>query len=76
MIDSNDREVEAHLVLLALGAVTLLGLSIYHVVILHNPFDPDPFGRGLGYLFTGGGAAAWGQGMQRKAQGDSNGSDQ
>ncbi|MDR3425305.1 MAG: hypothetical protein P4M13_09605 [Alphaproteobacteria bacterium] len=69
LVDSGDSEVEAHLVLLCLGAVTLIGLSIYHVVCLQHAFDPDPYGQGLGCLLAGGGAAAWGQGLQRTAQG-------
>jgi len=68
LIDSGDRGVEAHLVLLCCGALALIGLSIYHVVILHNGFDPDPFGQGLGYLLAGNGVAAWGQGLQRKSE--------
>jgi hypothetical protein len=70
MVDSRDSEVEAHLVLLCLGAVTLIALSIFHVVILRLAFDPENFGQGLGYLLAGVGAAAWGQGIQRSKEGD------
>ena len=77
LVDSGDREVEAHLVLLCGGVTVFLGLAIYHVVILHGAFDPDLYGRGLGTLFAGGGAAAWGQGLQRGAEkGDGNESSQ
>lgn len=49
-----------------IGWAILIGLTIYHVVVLQHAFDPDPYGQGLGCLLAGGGAAAWGQGMQRK----------
>ncbi|MDD4616061.1 MAG: hypothetical protein PHW76_02955 [Alphaproteobacteria bacterium] len=65
MLDSRKNEVEAHLVLLCLGACALIGLSIYHVVGLKLAFDASNFGQGLGLLLAGGGAAAWGQGLQR-----------
>jgi hypothetical protein len=55
MIDSGNREVEAHLVLLCLGVLTFIGLSIYHVVFLQRAFDPSPYGQGLGCLLAGGG---------------------
>jgi hypothetical protein len=65
MLDSRDRQIEAHLVLLCVGAATMIALSIYHVVILKLAFDADSFGQGVGFLLAGGGAAAWGQGLQR-----------
>ncbi len=68
MLDSRNGEVEAHLVLLGLGAVALIGLSLYHVVVLGLPFDPSSFGQGLGFLLAGGGAAALGQGFQHMKQ--------
>jgi hypothetical protein len=68
LFDSGDSEVEAHLVLLCCGGFALIALSIYHVVVLKHDFDPNPYGQGLGYLLAGGGAAAWGQGAQRKAE--------
>jgi len=70
MVDSESSEVEAHLVLLCLGALALIGLSIYHVVFLGLAFDPESFGSGLGFLLAGGGAAAVGQGFQRSKQRD------
>jgi hypothetical protein len=70
LIDSGNSEVEAHLVLLCIGALTLIGLSIYHVVCLQHAFDPCPYGQGLGCLLAGGGAAAWGQGLQRGSEKD------
>lgn len=70
MVDSDDAEVEAHLVLLCLGALALIGLSVYHVVFLGLAFDPEAFGSGLGFLMAGGGAAAFGQGLQRSKQRD------
>jgi|GEM_PF-5878934 hypothetical protein len=70
LVDSGNSEVEAHLVLLCLGALTLIGLSIYHVVFLQHSFDPNPYGQGLGCLLAGGGAAAWGQGLQRNSEKD------
>ncbi len=72
LIDSGNREVETHLVLLCLSALTLMGLSIYHVVVLRQSFDPSPYGEGFGYLMAGGGAAAWGQGVQRAKEKDKN----
>ena len=71
LVDSGDKEVEAHLVLLCCGAVSFILLSLYHVMILKNAFDASLYGQGFGYLFAGGGAAAVGQGMQRKAEKDS-----
>ena len=68
MLASTDRSVEAHLFLLCVGAAALIALSVYHVVALRNPFDPAPYGEGLGYLLAGGGAAAWGQGLQRRSE--------
>lgn len=77
LIDSGNREVEAHLVLLCVGAVTLIALSIYHVIFLKHDFDPSPYGQGLGFLLAGGGAAALGQGIQRGTEkGESNDPDQ
>jgi hypothetical protein len=71
LIDSKDSTVEAHLVLLCLGAVTFIALSVYHTVFLQHVFDPASYGSGLGTLLAGGGAAAFGQGMQRKMEGGS-----
>jgi len=68
MMDSRNGEVEAHLVLLMAGVLTLIGLSFYHVVFLGLPFDPSGFGQGIGFLLAGGGAAALGQGFQRLKQ--------
>lgn len=68
LVNSKDADVEAHLVLLCLGALTFLALSVYHVVGLGLPFDPSAFGEGLGFLLAGGGAAAWGQGLQRSSE--------
>ena len=68
LVDSGNRKVEAHIVLLMLGVLTFIALSIYHVIVMGRAFDPDPFGQGLGELLAGGGAAAWGQGMQRKME--------
>jgi hypothetical protein len=73
MVDSNDAEVEAHLVLLCLGAMVLIGLSVFQVIFLRIEFDPESFGQGLGFLLAGGGAAAFGQGLQRSKQGNGNG---
>ena len=42
LVDSGNNEVEAHLVLLCCGAFALIALSIYHVVVLRNAFDPNP----------------------------------
>jgi hypothetical protein len=76
LIDSGNSEVEAHLVLLCLGALTLIALSIYHVVYLRHAFDPDPYGQGLGYLLAGSGAAAWGQGLQRRTENEKDKNDE
>jgi hypothetical protein len=73
LIDSGNRQVEAHLVLLCLGTVTFIALSVYHVVALRLAFDPGTYGQGFGALLAGGGAAAWGQGLQRKTENDHTG---
>ena len=65
IVDSNDSDIEAHLCLLCIGAIVLIGLSIYQVIVLKQAFDQGQFGEGLGLLLAGGGAAAWGQGLQR-----------
>jgi hypothetical protein len=70
LIDSGNREVEAHLVLLCIGGLVFMGLSIYHVVFMQHAFDPNPYGQGLGCLLAGGGAAAFGQGLQRSNEKD------
>ena len=70
MLDSRNSEIELHLALLGLGALTIVGLSVYQVVVLSLPFDPSSFGQGLGFLLAGGGAAAFGQGYQRMKQRD------
>jgi len=68
MLDGGDPSVEAHLVLATLGVLGFVALSAYHVMIAGHAFDPGAYGQGLGYAFAGSGAAAWGQGLQRKAQ--------
>ena len=68
LFDSRNKEVEAHLVLLVCGVVIFIALSVYHVVVLAHAFDPSPYGLGFACLMAGGGAAAWGQGMQRKSE--------
>lgn len=68
MVDSGQSDVEAHLVLLCLGVVTLILLSAYHVVFLRLPFNACDFGQGLGFLLAGSGAAALGQGFQRSRE--------
>ena len=70
LFDSKNSEVEAHLVVLVLGTMVFVMLAIYHVVFLHHDFVPDQYGQGLGTLLAGGGAAAWGQGLQRKSEND------
>ncbi|MDE2029606.1 MAG: hypothetical protein KGI97_03475 [Alphaproteobacteria bacterium] len=69
LVDSSDRRVEAHLVLLCLGVAAFVALAVYHTVVLKRVFDPESYGQGLGALLAGGGAASWGQGLQRKAEG-------
>lgn len=68
LVDVQDRAIEMHLVCALLGVLTFLGLSIYVVVVKAQPFDPAAFGQGLGLVFLGTGAAALGQGLQRRAQ--------
>ena len=68
LVDSKDSDVEMHAILLCLGVVGLVGLAAYHVIALHNAFDPSAYGQGLGCLLAGGGAAAWGQGLQRRSE--------
>ena len=68
MFDSRNKKVEAHLVLLCCGIVVFIALSVYHVIVLLHAFDPDAYGQGFACLLAGGGAAAWGQGMQRKSE--------
>jgi hypothetical protein len=70
LFDSRNREVEAHLFLLILSGIVFMALSIYHVVCLQHAFDPNPYGEGFGCLLAGGGAAAFGQGLQRSNEKD------
>ncbi len=68
LVDSRDRSVEAHAVLLIGGAAVFVALAVYHVVVLRGGFDPTAYGQGFACLMAGGGAAAFGQGMQRKVE--------
>lgn len=68
LFDSTDRTVEAHLVLASLGVIAFVALAAYGVVWLGHQFDPAAYGQGLGLAFAGSGAAAWGQGAQRRVQ--------
>ncbi|MDD3029984.1 MAG: hypothetical protein PHS57_06875 [Alphaproteobacteria bacterium] len=70
LLDSGNRRVEGHLLLVFLGALTLIFLSLVHVIALGLPFDPASFGEGFGLVLAGGGAAAWGQGLQRAKERD------
>ena len=69
LFDSSDKTVEAHLVLTAICILSFIGLTIYAVVVLGHPFDPQAYGTGAGATFAGTGAAAWGTGLQRKNEG-------
>jgi hypothetical protein len=68
LFDSGDRSVEAHIVLAAVGVLAFVGLAAYGVMWLGQHFDPAAYGQGLGLAFAGSGAAAWGQGAQRRAE--------
>ena len=69
LVDSTDKHIEAHLFLMCAATFALIGLAVYHVVCLRQPFNPVDFGEGVGWTLGGGGAAAVGQGMQRKSDG-------
>jgi hypothetical protein len=68
LINSADRTVEAHVVATLIAILLMCGISIYSVVWLGHVFDAASFGQGVGIALGGGGAAAWGQGMQRKSE--------
>lgn len=68
IFDGRDSSAEAHLALSCLAVLALIGLQIYSVVWGGNPFDAIGYGTGVGATFAGTGAAAWGQGMQRKSE--------
>lgn len=68
LFNSADRSVEAHLVLSSIGVLAFIALAAYGVVWLGHQFDPAAYGQGLGLAFAGSGAAAWGQGAQRRAE--------
>ncbi len=76
LVDSENRNIEAYLVLLSAGVAGLIALSVYHVVVLKQAFDPSLYGQGLGCLLAGGGAAAWGEGLGRGRRGNKDESDQ
>jgi hypothetical protein len=69
LMDSADKGVEAHLFLVFLSVVALCFLSALHVLYLKQPFSAVDFGQGAGWILGGGGAAAFGQGLQRKHDG-------
>jgi hypothetical protein len=66
--DGDDHSVEMHHVLGAIGTLSYVGTMVYHA-IAHGQFDPQSAGIGLGAVWTGTGAVAWGQGKARQAQG-------
>lgn len=69
LLDSDHRAIELHLLSGAAGVATYLGLWIFVVVVRGATFDGASFGTGLAAVMAGTGVAAWGQGLQRKAQG-------
>ena len=48
-----------HLAIVAIGFLTMVGLSIVHVVLHGGAFDAMGFGTGLGAIAGGSGAGAW-----------------
>lgn len=72
LLDSNDSSVEAHVFLFALVILAIIGMTVYDVVFLQHAFAVKDFGIGAASAFGGCGAASWGTGSQRNAQGSSN----
>jgi hypothetical protein len=66
--DGEDQTVEAHLVLATLSILTFLFLAGWTVIQQGLPFNAQDFGIGIGAAFVGVGAAAWGQGKQRREE--------
>lgn len=50
-----------------LGAVTQVGLSIWHTVVLQQAFSSTDFGTGMGLVLAAGGAGVW---LTRKSEPD------
>ncbi|MDE2099140.1 MAG: hypothetical protein KGL39_17935 [Patescibacteria group bacterium] len=69
LFDSSDRTVEAHIVLPAFAILAFIAFSGMDVILLRHAFNPDSYGQGVGWLLSGGGIGAIGQGMQNKMQG-------
>ena len=70
ILNSTDKTIEAHLVMFVLVVLALVGLTVYSVVVQNQPFAPKEFGFASAAIFGGCGMAAWGQGLQRRAEGD------
>jgi len=70
MLDSQDRAVEAHIVLTALSVVVFLFAMLWEILAQGKTVSLMDCGTGIGGILTGGGAAAWGIGVQRRAEGD------
>lgn len=68
MLDARDASVDLHDVagLGVLGAH--VGLSGWHVLALHQPFDGQAFGAGAAAIVAALGAAGFFKGHQRKAE--------
>lgn len=69
LADSSDASVEAHIVLGACAVLGFVGLAVYNVAVLKQPFDPSGYGTGLSLTFAGSGAAALAQAGQRRIEG-------
>jgi len=68
LFDSDQRAMELHLFLGFWAVMVYLGLAIYSTVHRDGSFDMQSFGIGITGIFAGTGAAAWGTGLQRRAQ--------
>lgn len=50
-----------------LGSVTQIALSVWHTVVLQQPFSSTDFGTGMGLILTAGGVGVW---ITRKTEPD------
>lgn len=69
LLDSKDSRREAHLAVALVGALAAIWFTGWDVIVHASHFDIQGFGVGFGALLGGAGAAAAGQGWQRKTEG-------